>query len=242
MLVIAHAWDTTARVLREESGGQVIACLTPADLSKAGWHYRVGDAAHARIVTEAGIIEASRITGVLTRLSAVTANDLPHIQTEDQGYVAAEMTACLAAFLTELTCSVLNRPTPVSLAGPAWQQVRWHTMAAPLGLPVVPVRHVIRLDATPTEPQRGSADDVTVTIVGRHSVGNVDPALVEYARQLADAAGAESLSVVFSGTHRDATLVRVECPPAVVAAPVARAILDYFAEKGCAAAPREEVP
>lgn len=111
-----------------------VAVVVPAHLSKRGWLLEDGDAPRARLITSRGPLEANQCSGVWVRVARVTAGDLLHVDATDRDYVAAEMTAFLAAMLTSLACPVFNRPTATSLVGLAWNQQHWWRAAARNGL------------------------------------------------------------------------------------------------------------
>ena len=199
LLVLAGAADGAARgfVARQAAQGAVL--LTPRDLSRPGWRLRVGDVAASVAVAGGRRIPGAGIKGVLTRLPAITPQDLPHIAREDRAYVAAEMTAFLLAFLSELGSLVANRPTPPCLCGPAWTATRWRQVARELGFPVEPVR----LSTAPEVPEAGR-QGAFVTVLGDTCPGAPCPALAHAATALARAAGVEMLAVEFAHGGADA--------------------------------------
>ncbi len=109
-----------------------VAVVVPAHLSRPGW--RLDENGGTSLVTSRGALRGEDLSGVLVRLSRVSPEDLPHVDSRDRDYVAAEMTAFLAALLTALRCPIFNRPTPGSLAGPAWNLQHWRRAAARDGL------------------------------------------------------------------------------------------------------------
>ncbi len=113
-----------------------VAVVVPAHLSQSGWSYEVGKGALARLVTSRGNIAAGEVYGVLTRVQRVWPSELPHIEADDREYVAAEMTAFLAALINELPCPVLNPPAANSLWGPPWTAEHWWRAATMEGFPV----------------------------------------------------------------------------------------------------------
>lgn len=176
-LVIAHAGDAIAGRLAVACGARLVA---PRELSTRGWrHFPVGGGDDAIGLVD-GAVPASALRGVLTRIGAVTAADLPHIAVDDRDYVAAEMTAFLQSFLLSLRCPVINRPTSSSLMGPGWSAARWRAAAIAAGLRVAddsPVHH-------------------DVTILGAKCFGPVE--LAPVARVLARCADVELLSARFT--------------------------------------------
>src|SRR5438034_2764184 len=160
LAIIADGADLVADALaarwRQRTSADV-ALLTPADLSRRGWRYRLGTGAGpagAAIIADR-IVPVEEIDGVLTRLPSVSPHHLPHIIPADREYVAAEMTAFLTAWLSGLTCPVLNRPTPGCLTGPAWRPQHWAHLAAQLAIPT----------------QQAADVDAEVTVVDEHCFG-----------------------------------------------------------------------
>jgi len=161
--------------------------LTSRDLSSPGWTYRPGAAGNTAVIA-GHRVAVEDIDGVITRLPAVLESELAHIAVGDRTYVAAEMTAWLAAWLTDLPCPVLNRPSPVHLVGPPWSREQWVLAARRLGVPAVSV---------PTA--QASQERDTVTVVGGRAFGSAGQAGLEAACALARRAGVELLRVHFDG-------------------------------------------
>ncbi len=216
------AWSFAARLAAEG-----VCALTPHDLSMPGWHHHLGKRERATAVVGGREIDVTEIAGVVTRLGGVTTDDLPHIIPPDRGYVAAEMTAFLLSWLSELRCPVLNRPSPGCLVGPAWRQAQWVRAAADLGIPVRPAHR--RLASTSDARNDSAAEAAaSVTVVGNCCFGAVDGALLTSARRLATAAGVDLLAVYFAGAEADAELVGADFWPDISVPKVADAILAYW--------------
>lgn len=167
------------------------------------------------------------ITAVFTRLPCVFDQELIDIVPGDRAYVAAEMTAFLLSWLSRLTCPVLNRPTPTCLSGPYWRQERWVYAAAQIGIPVQPVqrRAVLPHDHPAEPPDDGS---VTVIVVGKQCLGEVDKTLATQARRLADVAQTDLLAVRFSSAESGATFISADAWPDALAEGATDAILAYL--------------
>jgi hypothetical protein len=114
LLVIGHEHDREAEALAEDLGGGF---LSPADLAQPGWRVPFPGSSSGTFVAGGTRREVSDIGCVLTRLSRVTQRDIPSIARCDQRFAAREMTAFLFAWLSELECLVVNRPTSFSLSG-----------------------------------------------------------------------------------------------------------------------------
>lgn len=238
ILVLASRRDAAAGWLVNAWGPQA-RLLTPDDLSSPGWRIRTGDPAASRAVVGGAVVEVGELTGVVTRLPAVTPGEVRRIQPGDRDYAASEMSAFLNHWLSALPCPVLNPPVATSLCGPGWRSEKWVTTARWMGMPVYPRgRDVLPYRGAAGDhsfPGRdgpgapGGHDEIRVTVIGAHCVGAGEPALAEFARALAAAARAPMLTVLFG---RDGSEVRfVDAHPWVNAydPEVGRAMLDHFA-------------
>src|SRR5262245_31751193 len=129
LVVIASRFDRSAAQLaaRWTTAGALL--LTCADLSLAGWRWTLGESQTAVLVASGRRVPTSALTGVLTRLPAIFPQELLHIVPEERDYVAAEMTAFLRAWLADLACPILNRPTATCLSGPGWRSEYWTATA-----------------------------------------------------------------------------------------------------------------
>ena len=198
-MIVASRWDEAAATLAERWAGYGCRLLTPDDLSEPGWRYRVGRAGESRAVADGQPLDAADIAGLLVRLPGVSGRELLRIDTEHRDYAAAEMHAFLAAWLTELPCPVLNRPTPGCLAGPAWRPEQWTHAAAGLGIPTLPITR--SEDVTGQVDADAGAGRLSVTVVSGRPVGAPPELLVDRALRLAAAAGVDLLTAVF--THEE---------------------------------------
>ena len=205
MLVItAHRHDQVAQALVSRWATSGASLLTCADLSANGWRYYQGSPANSRALVGGQKVAVEHITGVLNRLTCVFEQELAGMVARDRSYAAAEMTAFLCSWLADLKCPVLNRVTPTCLAGPYWRPERWVAAAACVGIPVRPVqrRAAFPMRSFPERPDTtipsisAIADlSVPVTIVGKRCFGAVDETLARQARQLAEMASVELLTV-----------------------------------------------
>jgi hypothetical protein len=229
IVILARQEDASARLLAARWSAQGALLLSPKDLSTSGWQYNpLAPEANAAVISRRSIC-CSEITGVLTRLSWVFQDELMHIAPIDRAYVASEMNAFLLALLHGLTCPLLNRPTPMCLAGPGWRKEQWVNCAARLGIPVHPVRREARLsDGLSTEDPQSSCQ--TVTVVGDRCFGTVDETLANCARRLAAAAGVDLLAVHFGVVNGESRLFNADFLPDINSTDVADAILNYFCE------------
>jgi hypothetical protein len=174
-------------------------------------------------------IEGSIPLGEIVPLSLE--QDLSHIIPADRAYVAAEMNAFLRFWLRELSCPMLNRPTPNGFAGPQWRHEQWVHTAARLGIPVLRSYRHIAFTGACAAKAHVPTEDVTVTIVGGQHVGAVDEVLAKQARRLADAAGVDLLDVRFNGVEAGSCFVSANPWPDITPIAAAAAVLDYFGER-----------
>jgi hypothetical protein len=154
VIVLAYRHDAAAHRLvdRWRGLGEDAAVLTGADLSRRGWRLVPSDPNATQIVVGDRVIAPPR--AVLVRMPVMSNAELVHVHVDDRVYAASEMQAFLLAWLTSLTCPVLNRPTTANLGGPAWHAAEWVRRARRLGFPARP--YVLRSTAIApavTEPR-----------------------------------------------------------------------------------------
>ena len=225
-VVLASRYDSVARRFVRRYASRGARLLTPDDLSRIGWYHRLGHP-HSSTAVIAGRMTAARdITGVVIRLPYVGEQDLAHIIPADRSYVASEMSAFLLPWLLELSCPLLNRPTPHCLAGPYWRHEQWVQTAHRLGISVFPMRRHIRFPDV--VPQKPAPKGVTVTLVGQRHIGTAEPGLVDQARALARAAGVDLLAVRFSSPAAGARFVEASLWPDIGNRAVGDSILEYL--------------
>lgn len=229
LLVLARRRDSPAREFVAGLTADAT-LLTCDDLSVKGWRYAPGDQV-GTLVASGKQLMAAEVDGVLTRLPLVAASELAAIAASDRDYVAAEMTAFLAAWLSELSCPVLNRPTPLCLMGPPLRREEWVHLAAGLGVPVAPALRSVP-GAAGTGPSGGGAasGSVVVSVVGRRCVGETDQSLRAAALAIAETAGVNLLRAVFAGPEDDAAFLGADYWPDVSDPGVAAAVTAYFTD------------
>lgn len=176
--------------IADEEAGELVALwsaptrlLTPADLSHAGWWHDDACPDRARGWAERASFAAAGVSGLLIRLSRVWPQELTHIAVADREYVAGEMTAFLAAFLSGLRCPKLNRPTGANLLGPPWGPEVWRRIAGKIDIPVA-------INGRSTE---------VVTVIGGTAIGGSDQTRRTRAALLASATGVAQLTAYFVG-------------------------------------------
>jgi hypothetical protein len=226
IVILASQYDISARQLAERWTAYGACLLTSEDISTPGWRYYLANPSVSTAVVNGRRITVGEIDGVVTRLPWVTEADLPHIVPVDSAYVAAEMSAFLIFWLSELTCPILNRPTAGSLNGPSWRREQWVANAARAGLRIRSENRHLSLTsaATPQERQVKS----TVIVVGDRCLGRVDSSLLERSRCLAEIANVDFLGIQFSSPDPDAAFVSATVYPEIDSVEVSDAMLQYF--------------
>jgi hypothetical protein len=228
LVIVASRFDAEAQALAAGWPGAA-RVLTPADLSVTGWRYATGADDNTAVIG-GRLVAASEIDGVVTRLPAVLESELGSIAAGDRGYVAAETTAWLAAWLSDLACPVLNRPSPVHLIGPAWSRERWLLAARLLGIPVVTAHRSTGIHDDPSDAGGGSLGRSMVTVAAGRPIGAGGDTLAEAAAALAEAAGVELLRAWFTSDDEDALFVRADYSVDLEHPDVRGAILARLAE------------
>jgi hypothetical protein len=215
LVVLASSRDRIAPQIVANWGADRTRLLTCRDLSRNGWRYRPGAAGRSVAVIGGQRLRAAEIEGVLVRLPYVPVDELPHIVPGDRSYVAQEMTAFLTAWLSELPCPVVNRPTAECLSGPAWSPQQWLHVAAGVGMAV-------------DNGKAARVPRVRVTVVGRRCFGSTLHGAADQVRQLAEVAGMELLDVHFANGPR---FIRADPWPDASRPEVADALLECFSHR-----------
>ena len=228
LVVLAHTYDQEAQQLVSRWSTNGAGLLTCSDLSISGWRHYSDAPAKSMAVVSGNVVPVAEITGVVTLLPCVFEQELMNIVPSDRAYVAAEMTAFLLSWLSSLRCPVMNRPTPTCLSGTYWQQDRWISAAAGLGIPIHPVRRRAALTDVTGIAQQSELRSVAVTVVGEQCFGEADETLASWTRQLAELAGVTMLTVHFSGPERGAYFMRADLRPDLATTGVEEAILTHL--------------
>jgi hypothetical protein len=200
LLIVASAVDGEARRLALEWASADAAVLTPADLCQPGWCWTPGAISDGTFALGGRHFAVDCVSAVLSRLDAVPMDELTRVHPDDRMYVAAEMHAFLVAWLSDLPCVVVNRPTPRCLSGPYWPPETWLSVAARSGLSVRAMRRRVHPDS-PAGLEAGSPAQ-QVVVVGDSAFGGPDDALRVQAVRLARAACVRLLAVAFDEDGR----------------------------------------
>lgn len=228
LVILASRHDVGARSLAAGWAAYGAALLTAEHLSVAGWRHSLDGSLEDRAVVSGRLVASGEIAGVLTRWPAVFPQELSHIAPQEREYVAAEMTAFLRSWLTQLRCPVLNRPSAGSLIGPAWRPEQWVHAAARLGIPVRPVRRHVVFTSGAAPPVPVPAAHTTVTVIGGRCFGEAHPTLVHHALRLGAATGVALLDVHFNGSGANAELLSADPFADLASEDTAKAVLDHL--------------
>jgi hypothetical protein len=168
-----------------------------------------------------------QITGVITRLPAVTEDELQHIVPEDRSYVAAEMHAFLFAFLAALPCPIVNPPSPACLCGPNLREVQWRKLVRELKIPLPEefAGGLAMAAATSTETMS------EVAVIEERTIGAEEESLRRWTRALAQGAGLSYLRVRYSYVRGRPCFVGADPRPYLESEEIADALLESFPEK-----------
>jgi len=209
ILVVASSVDRIAsEFVRQAGNGATL--LTPASLSRRGWRLTVPEREPPVAVVDSESIPSSEISAVVIRLPHISEAELPHISAADRSYVASEMQAFLFAFLSSLRCPMVNRPTPVCLAGPNWRQAQWVKAARCNGLVA---------GANTVQTPRA------VSVVGDECFGASDPWLKKAACHLARSAGVQMLRIWYAGAECAPTFLSADLWPDISEPKIAAALM-----------------
>lgn len=223
LVIVASRYDQEAQALINRWPDRAVRLLTCKDLSLSGWRHYPAHPQDSVAVIGGKTVPINQITGVLNRLPGVFDRDIPQIMPTDRPYVAAEMTAFLSAWLNQLDCPVLNRPTATCLLGPSWRPGQWQHTAARLGIPVRAEAQEIAMTGVVHTAQ--PPNSIRITVIGNGVLGEVDPLLAQQARQLANAAQTDLLTVYFSQSEK--TFLRAELWADLSSEVIAEAIWNY---------------
>src|SRR5215469_1265296 len=108
IVVVGSRFDSVTRDLVERWPGGQAHLLTADDLTSAGWRWWDEARSDGVAVVAGRRVRVQSIRGVLTRRPTVLPQELVAIAEADRDYVASETTAFLVAWLSSLSCPVLN--------------------------------------------------------------------------------------------------------------------------------------
>jgi hypothetical protein len=220
LLMVASALDDDAGALAGHLAehGIDVALATPRDLSRRGWRWRIDRPQDARAATGNRVIPADELDGVVGLLPWVSAWELGHIVPEDREYVASEMSAFLLAWLSQLECPVLDRPTASSLTGFGHGPQAWAAAAARAGVCA--------------DPRAEDQPATEVTVLGGRAVAPGMPTMLRSAAlRVAAAAGRELVTLRFREVSEEPVLIGARPRAAVGTPAVADALLAWLGQR-----------
>ncbi|MBN3817314.1 hypothetical protein G3N57_12145 [Paraburkholderia sp. Se-20369] len=190
------------------------------------WEHRVDDTGvctHVRMHDHGTLGEPAVIFNRIVQLEGFP---LQRSVTEDRDYAHAEMAALLLSWLAGVQCPVINRPSPVGLAGSVNRPLVWQKLAqkaglrtthafvttstrrfpAPLRLKCVPqpgpqavhASQFVRLNQFGWFADSTDTSSDSVFVVGGRVIGNVSPSILAGALRLATMSGLDVLELHFS--------------------------------------------
>jgi hypothetical protein len=230
LVVVGSRHDPSACEIVQQWERWGAALLSCEDLSASGWRYSPSDRAASRAVVSGHVIPDTAIRGVLVRRPWVLQQELTHIAPADREFVAAEMSAFLLAWLSQLPCRVLNRPRGTSLCGPNWQPQQWAHMAANVGFQVEPIRWQVPADARGKGEETSylALQSVEAVVVGDRCLGDVSEDQAANATKLAAAAGVALLAVWFAHANSRSRFVAANAMPDLKDSRVTAAVREYL--------------
>lgn len=208
-VIVAGRNDPGAATLARCWAADGAAVLSCEDLSTRGWRHFPDDPAASRAVIGGTITPLADIRGAVVRRSWVFPHELSHVAAEDRDYVAAEMSAFLLAWLTDLPCPVFNTPTASCLCGPGWSPALWARAARRCGIAAPPSRF-----GAPDPAEDGAEREfATVNVIDGLCIDSPDPAMADAARRLAAFAGVRWLAARFAAGGQAPTFVGASALP-----------------------------
>jgi hypothetical protein len=139
ILVIAEPGDQDAALLVAELAPRPAAAVSIVDFAAAPSCLYHPDFEASTVTVAGRSLPVRDIRAVVNALPAVLPGSLSVYEIEEREYQAAELHAWLSYFLSALSCPVINRPSTLSLGGPARGALGWLHLARAAGIPVAPV-------------------------------------------------------------------------------------------------------
>lgn len=225
ILIVASEVDEVARSVASSWSNGEATVMTPRDMCRTGWRLEPGRLQSGTFVASEKMRRVTEISGVITLLPFVFAEELVDIQQPDRQYVSAELTALMQYFLTNVETRVVNRPGPHTLYGPDWRQEQWVKKCGEVGLPVAPSHRNLQ---TILETPRVENGMRSVVVVGDKCVGEVEPDLEMKAVKLAARAGVTFLQINLNKTDEGERFHSAYLSPNLSDAKTRGALQEYF--------------
>jgi hypothetical protein len=216
VLILGSALDDEPAALVKHwcEWGRDAVLVQPRDLSQPGWRLRVGRVGEQAAAADGRRFGIEDVDAVICALPWIAPYELVHVQERDREYVAQEMGSFLLAWLHQFPGPVIDRPTPLGLAGCGRSRRQWAAVARSVGV-----------DADPA----WSGPTCAVTVVDGEPISccfsDSPPGLADAAHVIATEADRTLVTLNFAASD-GLLLVGAEERPAVGDAPIARRLLD----------------
>ncbi|MFL6602564.1 MAG: hypothetical protein ACJ8R9_14690 [Steroidobacteraceae bacterium] len=216
-LILGSSLDDEPRRLAEQWAccDVSVEVVTPADLSRPGWRLRIGRPVDLQAGLRSQVVRGDDIRAVVNLLPWVSVHDLPHIDPDDREYVANEVAAFLLAWLSELDRPMIDRPTPLSLAGCGRWPAQWAALAKQVG---------IHADTQWSGPRA----EVTVLQGRAVACSHSDKGLAGAAEEIARAGRRSLVTLYFAAGQREPVLIGAAIRPAAGSPAVAEKLFEWL--------------
>jgi len=169
-------------------------------------------------------VPVTEITAVLNLLPAVFANEFSQFPAAERAEQAAVFRTLLVYLQSSLPCTVVNRPSPVSMTGTVPNPAAWFAAATAAGVPIA--RLTASSDGKGLLGGRGPAS--AVTCLGGHLVEPSGTPADEYTPALARLCRLEYLRAVFRQEDSGMRFLGADSYPDIRTPSTRAALRDYL--------------
>jgi len=226
LVVVASCHDKSATDLVAHWSAQGARLLSCEDLSRPGWRFYRGRPEHTLAVISGAPTPSDAIKGILIRRPCIFEEEVLCVRTDDRHYAAQEMNAFLIAWLSSLSCPILNTPSELNLLGPNWRREQWVHRAAGIGIAVRPTHRNVPEVADNQRWGFAAAELTNVTVVGDRCFGAASETIGAQAVKLAKIARVGLLGLTF--LNADGTFVSANLKPDLSDPVVSAAVCEYL--------------
>jgi hypothetical protein len=226
----------TILVIGDAGSPTVLACsgepwkaLTSAQLLEFRWTLRVGVDGAAG---EQDVLPIEELRGVVVCSDSLAPSALLRFHDDDRSYAAQEAHAFFEAWLSAAPCKVVNPPSPLSLASPAWPALVWGAAADKLGIPIADELRFAPPAASAGMRARGgsSVTERSVHVVGDEVVGDRPGSVAQWALDLARSLGVAYLRATYEDGGGGPRLIQLDARPELADARVRESLVRYFSD------------
>jgi hypothetical protein len=221
ILIVASIADEAAAAFAGEAAASLFTCY---DLAVSKSALRYPDFHNSIISLKGKELAVTEITAVLNLLPAVFPGELFFYPEEEREYQSSEFHALLTFFLTALPCSVINRPSTMSLSGPYINPMRWSEAAVRAGIPLS------KMTIENTHPPDGGfyrrKDLLTIECLGGTIISPSYTIADDYTRALVKNSNVEYLKVFYDREHF--SFERAQSIPDVKDPQVRKLLINYL--------------